>query len=221
MGVGHLPGPLWPAVSPAFLGGRHAHDRPRPYDLGCDGRAGRGDPRFDLQLGTAQPYALTIDAAAIQSDAELGGLPVTRLTINHKAGRSRLSFGRSNPRSVELVRLSAEGATVEAGNLAHANAAAIVLQGDAASYRLDFGGALQHSTQVEISTRASSVELIVPASTPARIASASLLGDLDVGDGFSSQDGVFWTPAATATDRPLLTIDASVEVGQLKLRLRE
>lgn len=120
-----------------------------------------------------------------------------------------------------MLQLSAEGATVEAGNLGNANAAAISLHGEAASYRLDFGGALQRNTQVAISTRASSVEITVPASIPARIASASLLTDLEVGDGFSSQGGVFWTPAATATDRPLLTIDASVEVGQLKLRLSE
>ena len=34
-----------------------------------------GDPRFDLQVGTGPAYALTIQAAAIQTDAELGGLP--------------------------------------------------------------------------------------------------------------------------------------------------
>jgi hypothetical protein len=80
---------------------------------------------------------------------------------------------------------------------------------------------LQRSTRVAISARASSVEIIVPSSTAARISSASLLSDLDVGDGFSTQEGAYWTPAAAATDRPLLTIDASVEVGQLKLRLSE
>jgi hypothetical protein len=63
-------------------------------------------------------------------------------------------------------------------------------------YRLDFGGELRRSIRVEISTRASAVELSVPASSPARIALASLLTDLDVGHGFSSQDGGFWTPAA-------------------------
>ena len=107
-----------------------------------------------------------------------------------------------------------------AGNLANANAAAISLNGDAASYRVDFGGACS-AEQVEISTRASSVEFIVPASTAARISSASLLSDLEVGGGFSQQEGAFWTPAAAAADRPLLAIDASVEVGQLMLRLTE
>ena len=105
--------------------------------------------------------------------------------------------------------------------MANANAAAISLKGDAASYRVDFGGALQRSTHVQISTCASSVEITVPSSTAARISSASLLSELDVGDGFSQQENAFWTPAAAAADRPLLTIDASVEVGQLKLRLRE
>jgi hypothetical protein len=51
---------------------------------------------------------------------------------------------------------------------------------------------------MEISTRASSVKLIVSPSTAARITSASPLSDLDVGDGFNEQEGVFWTPAAWA-----------------------
>lgn len=180
-----------------------------------------GDPVFDLLLGTGQPYALTIQAAAIQSDAELGGLPITRLVINQKAGRSRLNLGQANPQSADSLQVSSQGAAFEAWNLANANAAAISLKGDAASYRVDFGGALQRSTHVQISTRASSVEITVPSSTAARISSASLLSELDVGDGFSQQENAFWTPAAAAADRPLLTIDASVEVGQLKLRLRE
>ena len=53
-------------------------------------------------------------------------------------------------------------------------------------YRLDFGGGLRRTIRVEISTRASAVELSVPASIPARIALASLPTDLDVGHGFSS-----------------------------------
>lgn len=149
------------------------------------------------------------------------GLPIIRLAIRQRAGRSRLSFGQANPQPAELLQLNSEGATVEAGNLANANAAAIWLQGNAATYRLDFGGALQRSTQVEISTRASSVEVMVPASTAARICSTSLLSDLEVGGGFIRQEGAFWTPAAAAADRPLLAIDASVEVGRLKLRLTE
>jgi hypothetical protein len=180
-----------------------------------------GDPRFDLRLGTEHPYALTIQAAAIQSEAELGGLPITRLAIRQRAGQSRFNFGEANPQPAEVLQLSSQGAAVEARNLANANAAAISLEGEAANYRLDFGGALQRSVHVQISTRASSVELSVPPSTPARIASASLLSDLEVAEGFTSQEGAFWTPAAAAADRPLLTIDASVEVGQLKLRLIE
>ena len=85
----------------------------------------------------------------------------------------------------------------------------------------DDGGRLQRSTQVAIAARASSVELVVPSSTPARITLAPMLSDLDVGDGFSRRNGDVYTTAAAATDRPLLTIDASVEVGRLKLRLRK
>ena len=181
-----------------------------------------GTPRFDLRLGTTPPYTLTIQAAAIQCDAELGGLPITGLAVNQQAGHSRLSFAAPNPQSMETLQLRADGADLEVHRLANAHAAAISLEGEATSYQLDFGGgALQHSTHVTISTPASSVELSVPPSTPARIASVSLLSELELGDGFSNQEGAFWTPAAAAADRPLLTIDATVEVGKLKLRLRE
>jgi hypothetical protein len=62
-----------------------------------------GDPLFDLLLGTGRPYALTIQAAAIQSDAELGGLPITRLAVTQRAGQSRLNFGAANPQPAELL----------------------------------------------------------------------------------------------------------------------
>ena len=74
MGGGHLPGPLGPAVAHAHPGRRHLtidHLRTTREVVG----EGRGDPRFDLQVGTGPAYALTIQAAAIQTDAELGGLP--------------------------------------------------------------------------------------------------------------------------------------------------
>ena len=54
-----------------------------------------GTPRFDLVLGTGQPYALTIQAASIEADTELGGLPITRRAINQRAGQSRVGFGQA------------------------------------------------------------------------------------------------------------------------------
>lgn len=115
-----------------------------------------GTPRFDLVLGTGQPYALTIQAAAIESYAELAGLPITRLVINQRAGQSRISFGQANPQPAELLHISAQGATIETRNLANANAAAISLDGDATRYLVDFGGELQRNTHAAVSARASS-----------------------------------------------------------------
>ena len=180
-----------------------------------------GTPRFDLVLGTGQPYALTIQAAAIESYAELAGLPITRLVINQRAGQSRISFGQANPQPAELLHISAQGATIETRNLANANAAAISLDGDATRYLVDFGGELQRNTHAAVSARASSMEITVPTSTAARISATSMLGDLDVGDGFRQQGGAFWTQTAASADHPLLTIDASVEAGQLKLRVQK
>jgi hypothetical protein len=178
-------------------------------------------PKCTLALGTSQPYALTLEIGASDSEFELGGLPLTQLTIKQGAGKFEFDFERPNPSPMSRLELRAGASGIAMKRLANANFAELQVTGGAAAYKLDFGGTLQRDGNVTISAGLASVEVIVPAATAAKIVSESMLAGVDVGDGFMKREGAFWTAAALAGQTPLLTIKASVAFGSLRLRASE
>ncbi len=179
---------------------------------------GGNTPRFDLALGKAKAYMLTLEVGASESSVDLGGLPITRLLIKQGAGKADFDFSAPNPQPMSLLDLDAGAVGIEMKNLANANFAEMSVDGGAASYQFDFGGVLVREAHVRITTGMSSVEIRVPASSAARITTESFLGGLDVGDGLTKQEGAFWTQAALAGGTPVLTIHASITMGGLQLR---
>jgi hypothetical protein len=49
-------------------------------------------PQIDLMLGKAQPYALGVELGASDNALDLGGLPLTRLSIKQGAGKVDVKF---------------------------------------------------------------------------------------------------------------------------------
>lgn len=176
-------------------------------------------PTFDLALGKSQPFALVIEGGACDAEIDLGGVPLSRLTGKLGAGKCVFNFSAPNPQPMTLFDIAAGAASMEVRNLANANAAEILLQGGAAAYAFDFGGVLQRDTHVRVTAGLSSLHLDIPSSTAAIVACESFLGSVEVGDGFTRRDGVFWTAAALAGERPLLRITASITLGMVQVRL--
>lgn len=179
----------------------------------------RGVPVLDLQLGSARSYALLIEGGANEIDAELGGVPLTRLDCRFGAGQAKFRFGAPNPAEMERLGISAGAAEVRASDLAHANAAEISVEGGAAALYLDFGGALARDGRARVNVGAAAVDIAVPGATAARISPHTVLAGVDVGDGFQTKEGAYWTPAAIAGTTPVLTIDATVALAGLKIRM--
>ena len=178
----------------------------------------RGAPRFELALGKAKPYMLTLEVGASESSFDLGGLPVTRLIAKQGAGKADFDFSAPNPQPMSLLDVDAGAVGMNMKNLANANFAEMAIHGGAAVYKFDFGGALQRDAHVRIVTGMSSVVISVPASTAAKITTESTLSGMDVGDGFMKKEGAFWTEAALAGKTPVLTIYASISLGSLLIR---
>jgi len=175
-------------------------------------------PRFDLELGRARPYMLTLEVGASESRIDLGSLPLTRLLIKQGAGKAAFDFSAPNPQPMSLLDLDAGAVGLEMANLANANFAEMSVDGGAASYQFDFGGALQRDAHVKITTGMSSVEVRIPVSTATKVSTETVLGGLDIGDGFTKKEGVFWSGAALKGATPMLAIQASVTMGALHLR---
>jgi hypothetical protein len=176
-----------------------------------------GIPTFELKLGTAKPYRLTLESGASENVLDLGGVPVTRFEVRHGAGRVEIDFSRPNPAEMTLFSISAGAGSMEAKNLGNANFAELVVEGGAAAYVLDFAGDVRRNAHVRIATGVSSVDLRLPSTTAAKVSSETVLGGLHIGDGFTKRQAAFWNAAAMADKSPLLDIRATVSVGQLRL----
>jgi hypothetical protein len=177
----------------------------------------RDVPTFDLALGTAQPYMLTIETGASDTAFELGGLPLTRLIIRLGAGKNVLRFSEPNPQAMSAFDLDAGAGSMELYGLGNANFADMRLDGGAATFTCDFGGTLQRDAYARISTGLSTVDLRVPRATATRIISEAVLGQLEASNGFTTREGGYWTDAALAGGTPVLTIHANVALGSLHL----
>lgn len=177
-----------------------------------------GPARLDLTLGSAKSYRLTLETGASDSTLELGGLPITRLVARQGAGRYQIAFSAPNPVEMSEFDVQAGAVGIEIRNLANANLGELSVDGGAAAYTFDFGGTLRRNAHARISTGASSIEIIVPGQTAARISTETMLGHVDIGDGFTKREGAFWTEAAVSGTTPVLTVNASVALGALRLR---
>lgn len=175
-------------------------------------------PDLELELGTARAYEIGVDGGANETVLDLGGLPLLKLTLRQGAGKSEIDFSAPNPVEMTSLEVASGAVALQLRNLANANFAEMNLSGGAASYKLDFGGELRRDAQVKLTTGASTIELNVPAGTAARIHAESVLGGLDVGDGFVTREGSFLNQAAADGRTPVLAITVTAVFGALRLR---
>lgn len=175
-------------------------------------------PTLDLELGTGWPYQLVIDGGANETVADLGGIPLTKFTVHHGAGKTDVDFSKPNPAEMTALDIAAGGVAMELRSLANANFASMLVSGGASQYKLDFGGALRRDGDVRVNAGVASVEVRLPATTPARVRSESVLGAMDVGDGFATREGSFWNEAAVAGGTPVLSLAINSVLGAVVLR---
>ncbi len=175
-------------------------------------------PRFDLSIGKARPFALVLEVGASDNEIDLGGLPIGQLIIKQGAGKAIIDFPVANPQVMDLLDVSAGASGLEMRHLGNANFTWLRLEGGAAGFQLDFGGNLQAAAHVTINTGVAGVDVSVPSTTAVKATVESVMGGVDLGYGFMKKEGAYWNEAALAGHSPLLTIDAKIALGGLKLR---
>jgi len=178
-----------------------------------------GMPELDLEISGARPFALMVETGASDGVLDLGGLPLTRLIVKNGAGRCEFDFSAPNPAEMEKLDIDAGAVTLVMRNLANANFSSMSMNGGAATYDFDYSGELRRDAAVKLSAGASTIKLKVPGETAATITPGSVLGSLDIGDGFFKKEGAFWTEAALAGKKPVLAINASVTLGLLGIEV--
>ena len=177
----------------------------------------QGAPRLELALGNSHPLSLFVESGANEIELELGGLPLTEFDLRHGAGKVEVDFDAPNPETMTRMRLVAGAGVLEAENLANAGFEELLVEGGAAKLELDFGGQLVRRAAAKVTTGAAGVDITIPGETPATVTAKAVLGGVVIGDGLLASEGGHATKAALVGDSPLLTIDASVAVGSLRI----
>ncbi len=180
----------------------------------------KGLPHFDLALGRAMPYSITIESGASDKNhCDFGGLPLTSLEFKQGAGEFVLDFSKPNPVEMTMLNVSAGASSIELRNLANSNAAEVSITGGAASFLVDFSGALQRDMHARINSGMAEVKISALKETAIKLQPNTTLATVNVGDGFVTKDGAFWSEAAARGELPVLTIDLVTALATSKIWL--
>lgn len=166
---------------------------------------------WDLQIG-AEPLALVIEAGAYDAEYEFGGLALTGLTVKDGAADVELKFSSPNQAEMDILRYNTGASDVRLEGLANANFRAMIFNGGAGNYTLNFSGELQRDATVTIDSGLSNVTLIIPDGMAAQVSVEG--GLLNVSAPGWEQKGGLYTRTGSG---PMLTIIVEMGAGNLVL----
>lgn len=173
-------------------------------------------PVLDLAIARTRPFALDIQTGATENACDLGGLPLTRLVLKGGAGKFEIDFSRPSDTPMALMDLGMGAGSFTARHLANASFSELRLGGGVSACLLDFSGELRHDAHARLDAGLGSLDLLVPATTSARVSAKSFLaGKTTVG--FVAKGDSYYTAPALEGKHPLLEIDVSIAFGSLTM----
>jgi hypothetical protein len=174
---------------------------------------------WDIHIGKSKPIMLEVNAGAYEGNWDLGGIPLRELTINQGASNSTLDFSQPNPTTMSRLQVRTGAAALTLKNLCNAGFERMLFEGGASAYTLDFGGILQRDAYIEVRTGLSDLNLVLPPDVPAQIRVRESITAVDADPGLVSRGRYYYTPAWDSGAGPRLTIDVTMGMGHVGLRL--
>jgi len=180
--------------------------------------------RWDLNLGDGKPFSMDVKCGVSMGDWDLGGLPLTDLTLQAGVSNNSLSFDAPNPEALRLLKLSAGAGDLEAGGLLNANFDRMKVEGGVGEVRLGFTGkSLDRNARVDIGGGVGSFRITVDETVPTRV-SVEGLASVSAHGGFLQTrsrgfplGGVYTNDAYEKSKEPSLRIDIRMGVGSVSL----
>jgi hypothetical protein len=170
---------------------------------------------WDLALGL-DPMNLDIQAGAYQGRIELGGLALHSLKVVDGAANVELTFSSPNLVEMDALRYETGASQIHLTGLANANFSDMNFKGGAGEYVLDFSGELKRDATVTVDAGLSSVKIIVPEGTAARVIVDRGLANVDIDSGWEKSGNDYTTNG----EGPELTINVNLGAGNLNLSTR-
>lgn len=153
-----------------------------------------------LLLSRDVPMNLDLEFGAVRAEVELGGVPLSRLTLSSGASDSRVSVSAPNPIRMSSATFRVGAADFEAHGLGNLRAEQVRVNAGVGSLVLDFQGAWSGETQVSVDMGVGSLKLRFPRGLGVRLRRSTFLTSFDPeglvkrGDSYYSLD---WDTAPT------------------------
>lgn len=178
---------------------------------------------WDITLSTQYSTEFDLDIGACEAEIDLGGIPLTDVSLDIGAADGQITFSKKNPIRMENFNLDIGASSVELTKLGNANFDYMDFDCGAASCKLDFSGDWEGASEIQIDVGVGSAKIYIPEELDARILTDS--------DGwFSSvdfhndnldevRDGVFETEGYRQAKNKLL-IEINVGMGSVDIHFR-
>ncbi len=181
------------------------------------------DNDWEMNVSTRTPMELRMEMGACKAELDLGGVPISELSLDIGAASGLLDFSSPNPARMKEFEIEAGASSLDLINIGNANFELFKFSGGAGSFDLDLRGKYTGESEIEIEVGLGSADIILPKGLPVRIESdrdewfSSV--DLHGGDLDEIEDGVYESPDfEKASIR--LTIRLEVGMGSVDVRWR-
>jgi hypothetical protein len=166
-------------------------------------------------LSNRYPTELSMDIGACEHEIDLGGIPLTEVTLDIGASDGSITFSKKNPVRMENFDLDIGASSVELTDLGNANFDYMSFDCGAASCKVDFFGEWEGSAEVSIDVGVGSAKIVIPRDLEVRIITDpdSWFSSVDFhnDDLEEVRDGVFESEGYRgAKNRLLLNIDVGM-----------
>jgi hypothetical protein len=189
---------------------------------GLGNLSGLNNPQNDwnLSLGMAKPYDLTIANGIAKADLALGGLPLTAVSVDGGVGSITIRFDQPNPQVAERLSLRAGVGELKASGLLNLNVRNMTAENGTGNMQLDFtGDSLKQDLTVQLTSGVGAVTANFKKGIPVRVVAKQGLGRVkgQGGDFTLVGDDVYATTGFDSAAGPKITITAEAGVGELRL----
>ncbi len=127
------------------------------------------DNIWEVVLSNRYPMTLDIEVGACDAEFDLGGIPLTELTLEIGAAAGEIDFSTPNPERLEEIDIEAGAASVTLMNIGNANFERFNFEGGAGAFELDFRGEYKDEAEISIEIGLGSAEIILPRDIPVHI----------------------------------------------------
>ncbi|HEX6747973.1 MAG TPA: LiaF domain-containing protein [Longimicrobium sp.] len=186
--------------------------------LGVEGRerGGRGehgdaeDEHASVSLAPSVPMDLSLQFGAGKTEAELGGMSLTSLSLTTGASNTVVAFSRPNRVPARQVNVQAGAAELRMTGLGNTRAERFEFQGGVGQATLDFSGAWDRNATARVQMGVGAVRLRLPRSLGVRVSKSSFLSSFDPTEMVKQGNAWYSRNWSQAPHRLEISIDAAV-----------